>query len=132
MKPFNLDNEPKIKSGFTAPEGYFDSFTDRIMQQLPAQETPVIPLYRRAKVWLSGVAAVLVLALGLTVYFKTGTTKQPDDSAIENYLVYQSGLNSYDLIQNLDQQDIKELEQSIAINDDAIADYLYEQNIINE
>lgn len=132
MKPFNLDNEPKIKSGFTAPEGYFDSFTDRIMQHLPAQETTIIPLYRRAKVWLSGVAAVLVLALGLTVYFKTGTTKQPDDSAIENYLVYQSGLNSYDLIQNLDQQDIKELEQSIAINDDAIADYLYEQNIINK
>ncbi len=132
MKPFNLDNEPKIKSGFTTPEDYFDGFTDRIMQQLPAQETPVIPLYSRAKVWLSGVAAVLVLALGLTVYFKTGTTKQPDDSAIENYLVYQSGLNSYDLIQNLDQQDIKELEQSIAINDDAIADYLYEQNIINE
>lgn len=132
MKPFNLDNEPKIKSGFKAPDSYFDGFTDRIMQQLPEQQVQVIPLYRRAKVWLSGVAAILVLALGLTVYFRQSATKQPDDSAIENYLVYQSGLSSYDLIQNLNEQDIKELEQSIAINDDAIEDYLYEQNIINE
>lgn len=132
MKPFKLDSEPKIKSGFKAPDGYFDGFTDRLMQQLPEQETPVIPLYRRAKVWLSAVAAVLVLALGLTLYFRQSATKQPDDSAIENYLVYQSGLSTYDLIQNLNEQDIKELEQSIAINDDAIEDYLYEQNIINE
>lgn len=132
MKPLNLDNEPKIQSGFRAPEGYLESFADKLMQQLPAQETPVIPLYRRARVWISGVAAVMVLALGLTIYFRQSTINQPDDSAIENYLVYQSGLNSYDLIQNLNEQDIKELEQSIAINDDAIADYLYEQNIINE
>lgn len=132
MKPFNLDNEPKIKSGFKAPDSYFDGFTDRLMQQLPEQQVQVIPLYRRAKVWLSGVAAILVLALGLTVYFRQSATKQPDDSAIENYLVYQSGLSSYDLIQNLNEQDIKELEQSIAINDEAIEDYLYEQNIINE
>lgn len=132
MKPFKLDSEPKIKSGFKAPDGYFNGFTDRLMQQLPEEENPVIPLYRRAKVWLSAVAAVLVLALGLTVYFRQIATKQPDDSAIENYLVYQSGLSTYDLIQNLNEKDIKELEQSIAINDDAIEDYLYEQNIINE
>src|SRR5690606_37694357 len=109
MKTFKLDNEPKIKPGFTAPEGYFNTFTDRLMQQLPEQETKVIPLYRRAHVWLSGVAAVLVIALGLTLYFRTNTTTQPDDSAIENYLVYQAGFSTYDLIQNLSETDIKEL-----------------------
>lgn len=132
MKPFKLDSEPKIKPGFTAPEGYFDAFTDRLMQQLPEQETKVIPLYRRANVWLSGVAAVIVIALGLTLYFRTNTATQPDDSAIENYLVYQAGFSTYDLIQNLSATDIKELEQAVAINDEAIEDYLYEQNIINE
>lgn len=134
MKHFSLDNEPKIKPGFKTPEGYFDTLADRVMQQLPEnKEIKIIPLYRRAKVWIPAVAAVLIIALGLTFYFKMAIApKQPDDKAIENYLVYHAGLNSYDLMQNLDQADIQELEQSIAINDDAIEDYLYNQNIIAE
>ncbi len=134
MKHFSLDNNPKIKPGFKTPDGYFDNLADRIMQQVPENsEVNVLPLYRRAKVWVSGVAAILVIALGLTFYFRlSATAKQPDDSAIENYLVYNAGLNSYDLMQNLDQADIQELEGSIAINDDALEDYLYNQDIIAE
>ena len=133
MKQFSLDNEPKIKPGFKAPDGYFDSFTERLMEQLPEREVKVMPLYRKVKAWVAGVAAVVVMALGLTVYFNSATrVAQPDDTAIENYLVYQAGLNSYDLIQNLDETDIKELEQSVAVSDEAIEDYLYNENIINE
>jgi hypothetical protein len=132
MKQFSLDNEPKIKLGFKTPDGYFDSFTERLMQQLPEPEVKVVPLYRKTKAWIAGVAAVLVMALGLTVYFNSATrVVQPDDAAIENYLVYQAGLNSYDLIQNLDESDIRELEQSVAVSDEAIEDYLYNENIIN-
>ena len=133
MKQFSLDNEPKIKPGFKAPDGYFDSFTERLMEQLPEREVKVMPLYRKVKAWVAGVAAVVVMALGLTVYFNSATrVAQPDDTAIENYLVYQAGLNSYDLIQNLDETDIKELEQSVAVSDEAIEDYLYNENIIKE
>ena len=41
MKPFKLDNEPKITSGFTMPEGYFDSFTDKVLTQLNKEEPKV-------------------------------------------------------------------------------------------
>lgn len=130
MEHFNLDNTPKIKPGFKAPEGYFDTLTDKLMQQLPQQEIKVVPLYNRKRVWISAVAAVFVVITGLGIFFKMNTeTTVPDDAAIENYLVYQSGLSSYDLMQALDEQDIAELENSITVSDEAIEDYLSKEYI---
>ncbi|RZL10536.1 MAG: hypothetical protein EOO89_20970 [Pedobacter sp.] len=134
MKPFKLDNEPKISSGFKVPENYFEDFTASLMQNLPAQEVRVVPLYRRTPVWLSAVAAIFIIALSLSLWFRMDTTNtQPDEAAIEDYLVYQANISSYDLIQNLDISDIKELEQNVAISDEAIEDYLqYETIYTNE
>jgi len=131
MNDFKLDNGPKIPSGFKAPEGYFESFTERMMEKLPVQEdVKVIPIYKRKPVWLS-VAASFAILLGLGVFYtlNTATTEQPDAAAIENYLVYQANMNSYELMQVLDHQDINELEQSIAVNEEAIEDYLNDENI---
>jgi len=129
MEPFKLDNHPKIKPGFKTPEGYFDGLTEKIMQGLPERhEARVVPLYRRTPVWLSAVAAIFIIALSLSLYFRMDATAQPDEAAIENYLVYHTNINSYDLMQNLDATDIKELEQSIALSDEAIEDYLSTQN----
>jgi hypothetical protein len=38
MKTFKLENEPKIKSGFKAPENYFDDFSEKVLQQLNKKE----------------------------------------------------------------------------------------------
>lgn len=132
MNNFKLDKSQKIKTGFTAPDAYFESFTDRLMQQLPQPEVKVVALYRRMPVWLSAAAAFVVMfTVGL--FFITNTTaaraSQPDSAAIENYLVYQTNVNSYDLIDHLNTQDIKELEASITLNDDAIKDYLTEEDV---
>ncbi len=131
MKNFKLDSEPKIKSGFKAPEDYFSTFTDSVLQQLPEQQPKVIPLYRRKPVWLSA-AAVFILLIGVSLYFQLYTAPaQPDIATIENYLIYQSNISEYDLYQKFDDSDIKELEQSIAIShvsDEAIEDYISTQN----
>lgn len=125
MKKFELDNEPKITSGFTTPEGYFSGLTEQLMQQLPKEDKArILPLYKKPSVWLSGIAAVFILVFSLTLFFKSGTEPaQPDAVAIENYLVYQSNLSPYDLVQELDDNDLNELEKSIAISDDAIESY---------
>lgn len=125
MKPFKLDNETKITPGFKIPEAYFDDFTERLMQQLPTQETKVIPLYKRKHVWISAVAAIFVIALGVSILWKSNsTTALPDDTAIENYLSYQEDITQDDIIQGLNQEDINELEASIALSDEAIENYL--------
>jgi len=115
MEYFNLENGPKIKPGFKTPDNYFDALTDRIMQQLPEQEVKVVPLYSRKPVWMTAVAAVFVLVLTLVIFFRSGTQAVPDDTAIENYLVYQADMDTYDLMQGLDEQDIAELESSLAV-----------------
>lgn len=136
MEHFNLESGPKIKPGFKTPDNYFEGFTDRLMQQLPVPEVKVVPLYMKRPVWMTAVAAVLVVMLTLGIFFTSGTAPtQPDDADIENYLVYQSNINTYDLMQALDEQDIAELENSMALSDEAIEDYLKYENIdidINE
>ena len=40
MKEFKLDKEPKINSGFTTPEAYFDSFSESVLKQ---EENGIMP-----------------------------------------------------------------------------------------
>lgn len=129
MKDFKLDSEIRIKPGFTAPEAYFESFADRLMLQLPVREVKVVPLYRRRPVWVTSAAAALVLSLSLVF---TQKESAPDNDTIENYLVYQSGISSYELLQNLNQEEISELEKSVlddAISDEDVDAYLSDENI---
>ena len=127
MKPFNLDKEQKIKPGFIVPENYFDAFTDKVMQQLPEKETKVIPIYKKTSVWISSVAAVLVIALGLTFALKNKTMQaEPDYTAIENYLAYET--DTYEIIQELDEADINELEASITVSNEAIESYFINED----
>ena len=129
MKDFKLDSEVRIKSGFMASEAYFESFADRLMLQLPQREINVVPLYKRRPVWLTSAAAALVLSLSLVF---TQKESAPDNDTIENYIVYQSGISSYDLIQNLNQEEISELEKTVlddAISDEDVDRYLIDENI---
>ncbi|AXG74446.1 hypothetical protein DVK85_09450 [Flavobacterium arcticum] len=130
MKNFKLDNEPKIKSGFKAPDDYFSNLTDTVLQKLPQQETKVVPLYRKKPIWLSA-AAVFIMFIGISVFLNLNTTTQPDVATIENYLVYESNINEYDLYQQFDATDIQELEQSMVTNNlsnEAIEDYISTQS----
>ena len=73
------DNILKKKFGsvnhFTVPEGYFDSFADKLMEQLPDTDARVIPM--RAATWWHrlpmrkiavAVGTVVVLACGAAFY----------------------------------------------------------------
>jgi len=133
MNDFKLNETQKITTGFTIPNDYFESFTQRLMQQLPKPEVKVVPLYKRKPIWLSAAAGFIVmLTMGL-LFTNTTQTTQPDDDAIEHYLVYTANVNSYDLMQNLDQQDIDKLAKSIVISDDALKEYLSDQDVyLNE
>lgn len=130
MKDFKLHEEDKIKAGFTAPDGYFENFTERLMAQLPQEpRVTVVPLYRRRPVWFSAAAAFIILLGAGWFFMPDKKAAQPDDTAIENYLVYSTNISTYDLAQQLDDQDIKQLKASLAISDEAIEDYLLYEDI---
>ena len=129
MREFKLDSEIRIKPGFRAPEAYFESFADRLMPRLPVREVKVVPLYKRRPVWVTSAAAALVLSLSLIF---TEKESKPDTDSIENYLVYQADISSYELSQSLNQEQISELEQNVlsdAISDEDLDEYLGDANI---
>ena len=124
MKNIDL-NTTKIKSGFKIPDDYFEKFEARILEKIPPQETKVVSLFYRKQLWISSIAAILLLAIAIPSYYNSiKTTTSLDSSNIENYLSYQSNFTNFDIIENLTEKDIKELESSLAVNSDDVEAYL--------
>lgn len=125
MKTFKLENEPKIESGFKTPENYFENFSAKVIQQLPENEPKVISIFQKRKIILMTVAAILVLAMMIPLYtiFSTNS-KELDETTLENYLTYQSSMNQYDLITELEPEDINKIETVFPLEDETIEDIL--------
>lgn len=125
MKTFKLDNEPKIKTGFTVPENYFEDFSIKMMQQLPQNEPKVISIFARKKTWMYAAAAILVLALSLPIYTNYFShSSEIDEATLENYITYQSTVSDTDLVNLLDEQDIQKMSVDLDIEDITIENEL--------
>ena len=132
MKDFNLNNE-KIESGFKVPEGYFEQFESKMLNQLVVENEPkVISLWQNKRVWMTSIAAVLLVSIALPIYFSMNntTTSVVEDETIETYLAMQPVMTNYEIATELTNEDFASLEESLALNDDAVALYL-EQNYQN-
>lgn len=130
MKQFDLENNKEIKSGFKVPENYFEQFEAKMMAQIPVEkETKVVSLFYRKQVWISSIAAVLLLAIAIPVYFNMAKENNLDAGTIEVYLSQQQGIGITELSKHLTDDDIAELENNLSINEansDAVEDYLSE------
>jgi len=125
MKTFKLENEPKIKSGFKAPENYFDDFSGKVLQQLNEKEVKVIPFYKRKKTLTLAAAAVIVFALLIPIVNNyKANSNELDEATLENYLSYHSNISQYDLIQTLDDSDIEKLGNDVTLEDETLEDIL--------
>lgn len=125
MKAFKLENEPKIKPGFKTPEHYFDDFSTKILQQISEKEAKVIPIYKRKKVLSFVAAAAVVFVFMIPIVNNYNRTSSDfDEDTLETYLSYQSNLNQYDLIQNLNTDDIQKLSKNNAIEEETLEDIL--------
>lgn len=137
MKAFKLENEQKITTGFKTPENYFNDLSGRVLQQLNQQEVKVIPIYKRKKVITMLAAAVIVIALMIPIVNNyNNTSKELDENTLETYLAYQSNLNQYDLINQLDTKDIESLNKNVALEQETLEDILSSnpniENLISE
>ena len=130
MKQFDLENNKEIKSGFKVPENYFEQFEAKMMAQIPVEkETKVVSLFYRKQVWISSIAAVLLLAIAIPVYFNMVKENNLDAGTIEVYLSQQQGIGITELSKHLTDEDIAELENNLSLNEvnsDAVEDYLSE------
>ena len=139
MKPFDLENKNEIKSGFKVPENYFEQFEAKMMAQIPVEkETKVVSLFYKKQVWMSSIAALLLLAIAIPVYFNMASESNLDATTIESYLAQQS-VGTTELTKHLTDEDVIALETSLGVStseSDEIEAYLSETEnldyILNE
>lgn len=138
MKTFKLENEPKITTGFKTPDHYFDDFSAKVLQQInETKEVKVIPIYKRKNVLAMLAAAVVFIGLLIPIVNNyNNTSKELDEATLETYLTYQSNLNQYDLIKELDTKDIDKLNKNVALEQETLEDILSSnpniENLISE
>jgi len=136
MKTFRLEDEPKITPGFNTPEDYFDGFSAKVLQQINETEIKVIPFYKRKNTIAFLAAAILVIGLMIPFVNNYSSSKELDEATLENYLSYQSNLNQYDLIRELDTKDIEAINKNIALEQETLEDILSSnpniENLISE
>jgi len=125
MKTFKLENEPKIESGFKAPDNYFDTFSARVLQQLPKEEPKVISIFQKRKIWMYAAAAILIFGLSIPVYNNySKNSNEIDNVTIENYITYHSSVSGSDIVNLLDEKDIQDIIVDLNIEDAAIENEL--------
>jgi hypothetical protein len=125
MKNFNLGNEPKITSGFTTPDGYFDSFSEKVLAQVPKQEPKVISIFSSKKIWFFAAASILILMLSIPLFTKYSSQQEEIDSAtLENYIAYQSNISEEEIVNLLEQDDLDKMKLDFNIDDATIEDAL--------
>jgi hypothetical protein len=120
MKPFELNNQPKISTGFTVPENYFDDFSKKIQTRILEEKPSQKIFFLQAKNWAYAAAAVLVIGISIPFFNnETNTVKTPDMVAIENYISNEATISEDEMISFLDISDIKKmsLESNIEIKD---------------
>mgnify|MGYP006183785811 FL=1 len=127
MKEFNLDKEPKIATGFKTPENYFESFEARMLAQLPKEESKVIVFPVRKLYIVSTIAAVILAFIAIPFYFNSNTTLE--SISVESYLSYQ--LTTEDIVEKLTPEDIVAFENTLALSNDGLEEYLSETQNLN-
>ena len=137
MKTFDIENKPKIKSGFTTPDDYFEKFSERLMQNLPEKEVKVISVFAKTKTWIYAAAAILVLGISIPVVNQFfNHSSEIDDATMENYIANSSTISENDFVSLLDEKDIQKMSIDLKIEDEALENELsnnnnLEQDLIN-
>ena len=125
MKPFKLDNEPKITPGFTMPEGYFDALTEKVLHQLPKEEPKVISIFSRRKTWYYAAAAVVVMLLSVPIYTNYATSSEEVDAvALEDYINNHTTISDDEIADLLDKEDLEKMKLELNLEDEAVEDIL--------
>ena len=125
MKKFNLEKYPKTTPGFIVPDNYFEDFSKKVLSQLPDETNRVIPLYKQKSKLLIAVAAILVIGLFIPIFNQLSKpAEELDLTTLENHLSYQTNINQYDLISELDEDDLNKMGATIQLKDEIIEEHL--------
>lgn len=127
MNKFILDNEPKIETGFTVPDNYFENFEVRIPAEKTRKKSKVYQFYAENKVWILSSAALLALLFTL-IFQSANPTEEVYATEIENHILYHSTLSDDDIVNLLDEESISNIKVTSAVDAKEIEETLMEES----
>lgn len=115
----NLENN-KIISGFKTPDDFFETFEKNILNQFN-EETPIIQIsfWKKNKNWIMSSAAILVFSSVFVINYLSSNPKIDLET-----IAYEDVLNFSDWENELNDQEIKELQNDLLINENTIEEEL--------
>lgn len=128
MKDFKLDTHKKIEAGFSTPDFYFEDFSKKILEQLPKEEPKVISFWARNKNWMYTAAAILIVSLSIPMMnLINSNSEEAKVAEIENYLTYHSNLTDEEIVEYLDESDLKNIDIESTLETETIEQVLYDE-----
>ncbi len=82
-----LEERLSRKNPFQVPEGYFDSFTEQVMSQIPVQQQRARHMMLRP--WMYAAACLVVVVFSVALYFSKiapDTPEMPQVAVTESYI----------------------------------------------
>jgi hypothetical protein len=139
MKDFKLDNQPQIATGFTTPDNYFSDFSAKVLQQLPKvdneplNETRVIPFWAKNRSWIYAAAAILVVAFSiLMMNLMDANSEEIHTTEIEHYLTYNADITDDEIVELLEEEDLKNITIETSVEPETIEEILYNESNLEE
>lgn len=133
MNNFKLDTNEKITSGFKIPEDYFETFSEKVLYQLPSEEPKVISFYAKYSRIFYVAAAIIVLALSIPIANQLqNNSDEMASNEIENYLTQHSTLSDDDIVNLLDTEDIENIKIDNKIENEALEEVLLNNSQIED
>jgi hypothetical protein len=119
MKPIDLKNIDEQNAGFRIPKGYFEAFENNIMHQIVTDngtsKNTVLSIFHRKHIWMSSIAAVFVVAIGIPLYYSHTANSALESTAIEHYLLQQQNVTTTEIVQHLSDDDITALATTFGV-----------------
>jgi len=123
--------------GFAMPKDYLDAIEDKVFSKLNKNDdnVKVVSLFnKRNLLYISGIAAALVIMFSIFINKNDGTSEELDYEMVENYIIDQN-ISSYELASLLTDEELLEVNSDImdeAFGDDSLEDYLLENANIED
>ena len=127
----DLQQEGLKNHPFGVPDGYFESFSERLQQRIKEEESSSVPVRKigTATRWMALAAAMLAAALITTAIVRLSSSQDPegfypDQALLEQMQVLEDDRYLYDLLAENEESDLDEEEafasqaiEYLAIND---------------
>ena len=132
MNNFNINSEPKITSGFTIPDHYFETLSQKLQPKLTAAPHKIISLSERIKQnkkRIISIAAILIISISVVFYQQYQIQNDKKYTAeLENYITNRLNYSDDEIVNLLTVDEIAAIKIESTLNAETIENQLLDNH----